>query len=66
MNHIIKKHNDDLIKIIDKIPLPYIKELGYYGITEEVGNSGDFILYFWKRTEKEGKDKSWFTLSDEK
>ena len=61
-----KKPDDDLIKkIADKIPLPYIKELGYYGITEE-GEILEILSYiFGKELERRKNTGRWFTLSDE-
>ena len=61
-----KKPDDDLIKeIADKIPLPYIKELGYYGITEE-GEILEILSYIFEKELKRRKNTGdWFTLSDE-
>ena len=61
-----KKPDDDLIKeIADKIPLPYIKELGYYGITEE-GEIVEILSYIFGKELKRRKNTGhWFTLSDE-
>lgn len=61
-----KKPDDDLIKeITDKIPLPYIKELGYYGITEE-SQIEDILSYIFGKELKRRKNTGhWFTLTDE-
>lgn len=61
-----KKPDDDLIKeIADKIPLPYIKELGYYGITEE-GEILEILSYIFGKELKRRKNTGhWFTLTDE-
>jgi len=61
-----KKPDDDLIKeITDKIPLPYIKELGYYGITEE-SQIEDILSYIFGKELKRTKNTGhWFTLTDE-
>ena len=61
-----KKPDDDLIKeIADKIPLPYIKELGYYGITEEGEILGILSYIFGKELKRRKNTGHWFTLSDE-
>ena len=61
-----KKPDDDLIKeIADKIPLPYIKELGYYGITEE-GEILEILSYIFGKELKRRKNTGrWFALTDE-
>ena len=60
-----KKPDDDLIKeIADKIPLPYIKELGYYGITEEE-QIVEILSHLFGKELKRGKSRGrWFVLSD--
>lgn len=61
-----KKPDDDLIKeIADKIPLPYIKELGYYGITEEEQIVEILSYIFGKELKRRKNTGDWFTLSDE-
>jgi len=61
-----KKPNDGLIKeIADKIPLPYVKEIGHYGIT----NESDIILIlshlFGKELKRVKNTGAWFSLEDE-
>ena len=61
-----KKPNDGLIKeIADKIPLPYVREIGHYGIT----NESDIILIlshlFGKELKRVKNTGAWFSLEDE-
>jgi len=61
-----KKPDDDLIKeIADKIPLPYIKELGYYGITNESDISLILSHLFGKELKRAKNTGAWFSLEDE-
>ena len=61
-----KKPDDDLTKeIADKIPLPYIKELSNYGITEE-DQIVEILSYIFGKDLKRIKNTGgWFSLEDE-
>ena len=61
-----KKPDDDLTKeIADKIPLPYIKELNNYAITDEPQILKILSYVFGKELKRVKKTGGWFSLEDE-
>ena len=61
-----KKPDDDLTKeIADKIPLPYIKELNNYAITDEPQIVAILSYVFGKELKRVKKTGGWFSLEDE-
>jgi hypothetical protein len=61
-----KKPDDDLTKeIADKIPLPYIKELNNYAITDESQIVEILSYVFGKELKRVKKTGGWFSLEDE-
>jgi len=61
-----RKPDDDLTKeIADKIPLPYIKELNNYAITDEPQILKILSYVFGKELKRVKKTGGWFSLEDE-